>query len=732
MPGARLLHKVQDYLPQERVRLIEGALRFATTAHEGQRRISGEPFIEHPIATAEQLADMKMDATAISAALLHDVVEDCGVEFSSLESNFGPKVARLVDGVTKLSRIEGANRTNSTGPEDARAASTRKMLVAMAEDIRVVMIKLSDRLHNMRTLSHLPAVRRRRIAKETLNIYAPLAHRLGMADIKWKLEDEAFRHLRPRQYKEISRLINRKRFEREAYAQEATRLVDSALRKNGVNALVLGRPKHLYSTYNKLKRYEAQGRNFDEIYDLIALRIVTDTIADCYATLGIVHSIWRPVQGQFDDYIASPKENLYQSLHTSVIGPEGNAMEVQIRTKEMHRLAEDGVAAHWTYKELENDPNRDEDRDEPFEQKLSWLKQLIEWQRELEGDQEYLDSVKTDILRDQVFVYTPAGEVKDLPAGSTPLDFAFQIHTELGLNCVGAYINGKSEPLNKKLANGDTVRIRKSTVNRGPSLEWLNEDLGYLTTSSARSKVRTWFRRQEKSENISRGRQQLRNAISNLYLSGSESELVERLGYGSVDELAEAVGTGHLSPSRLAEAVAPRHELPIHPLPAFRQDRNGGVAHPGVVAMDSAGITARVALCCKPAYGDDVVGYLTRRRGVSVHRRNCPRLRGENEPERQVQVAWGHAAERIADRLRLEAVDRIGLIRDITDVVSSEQINIHSMSSNEDPHTQDCTVSLTVYTTGFEQLSRLFARLEAIPGVHAVYREAGSRPAVKA
>ena len=723
MPGPQLLSIIDSYLPLERARFVKESLEFATTAHRGQRRMSGEPFIEHPIATATLLAELKMDATTIAAALMHDVIEDCGVELGTLEREFGFDVARLVDGVTKLKRIDKIAGIRRTEPDEARAASTRKMLVAMAEDIRVVMIKLADRLHNMRTLSHLPQVRRERIAQETLDIYAPLAHRLGMSDIKWRLEDEAFRFLNPREYKALSRLINRKRVEREAYAEEACRAVTVRLVASGINALVLGRPKHLYSTYQKMKRYETLGRDFDEIYDLIALRVITDTVPDCYSALGIVHSIWRPVPGQFDDYIASPKENLYQSLHTSVMGSEGSAMEVQIRTKEMHRLAEDGVAAHWVYKEGDEEPAG---LDDQFEQKLSWLKQLLEWQREVQGDQEYLDTVKTDILRDQVFVYTPAGEVKDLPAGATPLDFAFRIHTELGLSCVGAYVNGKSVPLNTRLSNGDTVRVRKSLTDRGPSLDWLNSDLGYLTTASARYRVRAWFRRQNKSSNVQRGREQLRNAISKLYLAGSEVELAERLGYATVDELAEAIGSGQISPSRIAEVASPRNEQPIHSQPAFRQALNGaGGEDPGVVALGSPEVPARVARCCKPAYGDEVIGYLTRTRGISVHRRNCAVSRADSEPERQVPVAWGHASSRIPDRLRLDAVDRIGLLRDITDVVSSERVNIHSMTSEEDAHSQNCTVSLTVYTTGFEQLSRLFSKLETIPGVHTIARLTG-------
>ncbi|MEX0763001.1 MAG: bifunctional (p)ppGpp synthetase/guanosine-3',5'-bis(diphosphate) 3'-pyrophosphohydrolase [Dehalococcoidia bacterium] len=734
MPAAALLETVKSYLPPDRVQFVQSALDHATQAHSQQRRQSGEPYIEHPLATAEHLAAMHLDSTTIAAALLHDVMEDCGVQFKELEDRYGRDVARLVDGVTKLKRMDllasdDEADTSQPLPEAARAASLRKMLVAMAEDVRVVLIKLADRLHNMRTLQYLPADRQQRIARETLDIYAPLAHRLGMADIKWKLEDEAFRYLMPKEYKAISRLINRKRAEREAYTQRAISSLQEALGEVGVNTTVNGRPKHLFSTYNKMLRYEAQGRKFDEIYDLIALRVIVDSVSACYEALGVVHGMWRPVPGEFDDYIASPKENLYQSLHTSVICHEGYPVEVQIRTKEMHRLAEDGVAAHWAYKEGDHgNPGNDQ-----FEQKLSWLKQLLEWQREMAGDQEYLDSVKTDILKDQVFVYTPAGDVKDLPAGSTPLDFAYRIHTELGHNCVGAMVNGKLVPLNTQLRNGDTVEIRKSRMARGPSLDWLNPNLGYLATAGATAKVRAWFRKQERGANVQRGRDQLRKELRRHGITDTDADIAEMMGFDSVDDLAEALGTGHLGTAQIAEKLGQRRReaMPVkqHAAPPPLEN---GINGSGIVVMGAQDLLTRVPRCCSPVYGDEIVGYLTRGRGVTVHRRSCPNLRGTDEPDRLVPVAWGHADSMYPARLVLDAVDRVGLLRDITNVVSAEHVNIHSMTSEEEPHTDSCTVSLTVYTTGVEQLSRLFARIEAIPGVRNVSRasqaEHGVRP----
>ncbi len=726
MSATQLIARAKSYLPNERVEFVQSALAFATEAHSGQKRSSGEPFIEHPVATALYLANINLDSTTIAAALLHDVIEDTGISKEMLEKDFGPDVARLVDGVTKLKRLDllpdESGSTNGSQPvrltaEAARTGSLRKMLVAMASDIRVVLIKLADRLHNMRTLKHLDEERQQRIARETLDIYAPLAQRLGMADIKWQLEDEAFKYLLPRQYKSVSRMISRKRTERETYTDDAVEALIKVLNEAGVECSVSGRPKHLYSTYTKLQRYQSRGRKFDEIYDLIALRVVVESTADCYASLGAVHQVWRPVPGEFDDYIANPKENLYQSLHTSVIGLHGYPLEVQIRTKEMHRIAEDGVAAHWTYKQ--GDPEND---DALFDEKLTWLKQLLEWQREMSGDEEYLDSVKTDILRDQVFVYTPAGDVVDLPSGSTPLDFAYRIHTDLGHNTVGGMINGKLMPLNTQLHNGDTVEIRKARTKRGPSLDWLNSDLGYLATASGRAKVRLWFRRQEEDANIIRGHDLLSRELKRLQVRVPASQIAEKLGFETDTQLEEALGTGQIGIGKVLESITRNFPVEKEQVPAViapmleRQERTG------IVVMGAPNMLTRVARCCSPVYGDEITGYITRGRGVTVHRANCINMRSTDDHDRLVPVAWGHADSTYPARLIVQAYDRVGLLRDITHYVSAEHVNIHSMSSHEDSDTNSCTVTLTVYTNGVDQLSRVFTRLETVQGIISVNR----------
>ena len=716
-----LLHSVNKYLPQDRAASVHAALDYAINVHQGQKRDSGEEFIEHPIATALRLADMKLDTTTIEAALLHDVMEDCGISFDELETEFGTEVAKLVDGVTKLKRLDmisenSAMKKQIASPEATRAASLRKMLVAMAEDVRVVLIKLSDRLHNMQTLQHLPVPKQQRISRETLDIYSPLAHRLGMSDIKWQLEDQAFRYLMPRQYKSISRLVNRKRAEREIYTEAAIKAIKGPLEKAGIKSDVDGRVKHLYSTYNKLQRYERMGRKFDEIYDLIAIRVVAESVGDCYAALGVVHSKWRPVPGQFDDYIASPKENMYQSLHTSVRGPGNFPIEVQIRTKDMHDIAEEGVASHWMYKEGDDGTQKEDN----FETKMSWLRQLLDWQREVSGDEEYLATVRTDILQDQVFVYTPKGDVKDLPAGATPIDFAYRIHTDLGHNTVGAIVNGKLTALNTPLDNGDVVEIRKARIPRGPSLDWLNPDLGYLVTGSAHTKVKQWFRKQERQSNVRRGKDLLKKELRRLGLKYNEKEIVASLDYESFDELSESLGTGQISIARVADTLSPEPDEVF--VPEITPGKPPTDQTNGLIVMGESGLLTRIARCCSPVYGDEITGYLTRGRGVTVHRQNCAILRDTEDTDRHIPVAWGHYETTYASRLQIKAFDRVGLIRDITNVVSSENVNIHSLTSDEDEKTNACTVSLTVYTTGVEQLSRLFSRVETIPGVDSVFR----------
>ncbi|MCH2531164.1 MAG: bifunctional (p)ppGpp synthetase/guanosine-3',5'-bis(diphosphate) 3'-pyrophosphohydrolase [Dehalococcoidia bacterium] len=716
-----LLDSVSAYLPADKASTVADALNYASNAHQGQLRESGEPFIEHPISIALRLADMRLDTTTIQAALLHDVIEDCGISFKQLETDFSNDVAKLVDGVTKLKRLDMISENSAmmkqiAKPEATRAASLRKMLVAMADDVRVVLIKLADRLHNMQTLQYLPTPKQQRISRETLDIYSPLAHRLGMSDIKWQLEDQAFRYLMPRQYKSMSRLVNRKRAERENYTEAAVKAIQIPLNNANIPSAVEGRVKHLYSTFNKLQRYERMGRKFDEIYDLIAIRVITESIEDCYAALGVVHSKWRPVPGQFDDYIASPKENMYQSLHTSVRGPGHYPIEVQIRTQDMHEIAEGGVASHWMYKEDEETASRSDN----FETKMSWLRQLLDWQRELSGDDEYLDTIKTDILQDQVFVYTPNGDVKDLPAGATPIDFAYRIHTDLGHNAVGAVVNGKLTALNTPLNNGDVVEIRKARISRGPSLDWLNRDLGYLTTASAQTKVKQWFRKQERNSNIRRGKDLLKKELRRHGISYNEKNIATSLDYENFDELAESLGVGQISVSRVADTLSPQPEEIF--MPDIGQSHPPNDQTKGLVVMGEPGLLTRIAKCCSPVYGDEITGYLTRGRGVTVHRLNCAILRDTKDSERHIPVAWGHYETTYASRLRIEAYDRVGLIRDITNVVSSENVNIHSLTSTEDDKTNACTISLTVYTSGVEQLSRLFARVETIPGVDNAFR----------
>ena len=512
-----LLQKASTYLTEDRLHLVEQAYEFAEAQHAGQHRKSGEPYIEHPLNAALFLADLRQDSATLAAALLHDVIEDCGLSKEELSGKFGAEVSRLVDGVTKLTRLDLLTENRSAeeiSDSHAQAESIRKMLVAMAEDVRVVVIKLADRLHNMQTLAPLSPNRQRAIAQETLDIYAPLAHRLGMWDIKWQLEDLSFRTLHPDEYKEISRWLATRRAEREAYLERQCQLVRDELTESGIRGSVYGRPKSIYSIHQKTQKYAAQGKEFDEIYDLYAIRVLVETKGDCYNTLGVIHQLWHPVPGQFDDYIATPKENLYQSLHTTVMCEGGIPLEVQVRTYEMHELAEYGVAAHWSYKERPS--RRGESKNGQFEEKMTWLRQLLEWQREVAGTDEFLESVKTDILRDQVFVYTPKGDVRELPTGSTPIDFAYHIHTELGHKCIGAKVNGRLVPLDTALQNGDTVEIVTSKVARGPSMDWLNSALGYVNTASAHQKIRQWFRRLERSEHMEQGKELLTKTLRRL------------------------------------------------------------------------------------------------------------------------------------------------------------------------------------------------------------------------
>ena len=712
---ADLLKKTESYLPAEKLALVQEAYDFAQERHQGQTRLSGQPYISHPLQTALYLADLHQDAATLAAALLHDVIEDCGVTTEDLAQRFSPEVARLVDGVTKLTRVDllalGSDGDRPAEERNAQAESIRKMLVAMAEDIRVVLIKLGDRLHNMRTLRYLSPSQRQRTAQETLDIYAPLAHRLGMWEMKWQLEDLAFRYVNPQAYRSISRLLATRRDQREQFISQVCDILSTELARQGIQADVHGRPKHLYSIHQKIQKYARQGKEVDEIYDLYALRVLVESKADCYNALGVVHTLWHPIPGQFDDYIASPKENMYQSLHTSVMCEGATPLEVQIRTEEMHQTAEYGVSAHWSYKEGGA-------RDEHFEEKMTWLRQLLEWQREVSGAEEFLESVKTDIFQDQVYVYTPKGDIKELVAGATPIDFAYQVHTEMGHRCVGAKVNGSLMALDTQLQNGDTVEIITTKQPRGPTLDWLNPALGYVKTASARQKIRQWFRRQERSANIDRGKDLLHRSLRRLTQEMTEKEVAHLLKYDSVDELLLGLGSGTLSVAQFESRVlAQREPPPPPPHPAMPPES----PTTGIQVLGTGDLLTRTARCCNPLPGDEIIGYITRSRGVTVHQSSCPSVLNEDEPERLVRVSWGPTQQLYPVRVEMTALDRVGLLRDITTLVSAEKVNIASVVTVEQ---QDGTavITLTIYTTGVAQLGRVFTKLEGIQGLQGITR----------
>ncbi len=705
---SELIKKAQGYLPPGRVASINNAYNFAKKAHQGQFRKSGGPYLEHPVQTALILAELQLDTNSISAALLHDVPENCGVSIAEIEATFGSEIAKLVDGSTKLGKLSLSGELIAT--TEAQMENLRKMLVAMAEDLRVVFIKLADRLHNMRTLDALPPEKQRRIARETLEIYAPLSHRLGIWELKWQLEDLSFRHLEPEKYRQVAKLIVARRSRREKLIAQVIQALDSEFGKVGLKAEISGRPKHIYSIYQKMERYAALGKNFDDIHDLLALRVLVSTIPDCYSAVGIIHSLWHPLPSEFDDYIANPKPNGYQSLHTAVMYG-ATPLEIQIRTHEMRHIAEYGVAAHWRYKEGEKN-------DIQFEERIGWLRQLIEWHRELTGAEEFLESVKTDIFIDQVFVYTPKGEIKGLPKGATPLDFAYQIHTELGHRCIGAKVNGRLVPLNYQLQNSDKVEIMTVKGERAPSRDWLNPQLGYIRTSHAREKIRQWFRKQERTENIEHGRQILDKELRRLGIRLTEREALAKLfAYDDVDDFLAAIGYGGISTHQIAAKLSTQSAPPkVIPEVALPKQTVSAVKVLGVGDM-----LTNLAQCCHPVPGDEIIGYITRSRGVSIHRRDCHNIVNEDEKERLIAVEWGQTDSLYPVNIRIEAWDRVGLMRDITTLVAEEKVNITAASSvSHDDHT--VSEYFTLETKDLTQLSRLLGKIEGVPGVISIIR----------
>ncbi|KTB47692.1 (p)ppGpp synthetase [Dehalogenimonas alkenigignens] len=722
-----LLEATARYLPWEKVEQIRSAYDFAAKAHEGQTRKSGEPFIEHPLSVALILAELQLDATAVKAALLHDVPEDSAIPLTKIEELFGKDVGKLVDGVTKLAKLSlaapGETRFSGNTTYERQAENLRKMLVAMAEDLRVVFIKLADRLHNMRTLDAMPPEKQKDTARETLEIYAPLAHRLGIWEIKWQLEDLAFRFLEPQHYKSLARLLASKRAQREEFIGKVIDVLRSEFEKVGIKAEITGRAKHIYSLHQKAEKYAVQGRHFDEIYDLLAIRVLVVSVNECYTALGAVHNLWHPIPGSFDDYIANPKPNGYQSLHTAVLSMSATPLEIQIRTYEMHRLAEYGVAAHWRYKEGDKAAPKSEDR-------ISWLRQLADWHRDLAGAEEFLESVKTDIFNDQVFVFTPGGEIKDLPKGATPLDFAYRVHTELGHRCVGAKVNGKLVGLDYRLRNGEVVEIVTTKKDKGPSRDWLNPNLGYVKTSHAITKIRQWFKKQERTENIEKGRELLEKEFRHLGLKIPDFKtLAHQNNCENIDEFLAAVGYGGLSAHSIALSQVAAAEAP-HPVEAAAPAAPARADSSGVSVMGIGDVLTKIAGCCRPLPGEDIIGYVTRSQGVTIHRADCHNVLKEEEPERLIRVEWGRQDQFYPTRLQVLAWDRVGLVRDISTLIADEKVNISNMTVAESPD-RVTSITLDIETKGLTQLARLISKMEGVKGVTSINRlgdDSKSRP----
>ena len=841
-----VLAVLAGYMSPADLDTVRRAYDYAANAHRGQKRRSGEEYIIHPLSVALLLGDLRLDVSTVSAGLLHDVLEDTPITLAKISELFGPETAKLVDSVTKLTRLDITGRPEHRTPADLvrhlpehaaritrisvreqpsptrladelddasedlgllarvgkaslpdadrwltdthqlaeaaahlsrqlrseeptfdsisdtvtrivdglgriarqaraaesergrpdgavppamdgaarvvqllrdeesteRAESLRKMFLAMAEDVRVVLIKLADRLHNMATLIYLAPAKRRRMAQETLDIYAPLASRLGIWQMKWQLEDLSFRHLEPVRYKEIAAQLASTRGARERHIAQCVGELRTELDRLGVKADVVGRPKHFYSIYKKM---QARGVDFSQIYDLHAVRVLVDELNDCYSALGIVHSLWHPIPGQFDDYIAMPKESLYQSLHTTVVGPGGLPLEIQIRTHEMHRVAELGVAAHWRYKEGTR-------RDVRFEQKIAWLRQLIDWQKEVVGAQEFVDTVQADVFRDQVYVFTPRGEIRELPSGSTSLDFAYRIHTDVGHRCIGAKVNQRLVSLDHQLQNGDIVEIVTSKSPKGPSRDWLNPSLNFVRTAHAREKIQQWFRRQQREENIVRGRDVLDRELHRLGLTHvAIDDIASLLKYEKTDDLLIAIGTGDLNPQAIATRLVPTEQEQAPPetgAPTAPAASSGKIQVMGV-----GDLLSRLARCCNPVPGEPIVGFITRGKGVTVHRADCPNVVAEDERERLVPVEWGRVQSDVFPvNIRLDAWDRDGLLRDVAAVVAEDHVNMTTVTAQTHPD-RTATIRATIEVSGIARLSRILSRIEGLKGVISVRRE---------
>jgi guanosine-3',5'-bis(diphosphate) 3'-pyrophosphohydrolase len=705
MTIADLVAKVRLYDPSLDEGWLERVYEVADRAHEGQHRASGESYIAHPLAVADVLADLEMDRATIAAALLHDVVEDTAISNEQVAAEFGPEIAALVDGVTKLTRIPYQSK------EDAQVENLRKMFLAMAKDIRVIIIKLADRLHNMRTLSSLPAPKQQSIARETIEIYAPIAHRLGIWRVKWDLEDLALRYLDPEAYRDIAERVAKKRVEREDAVAHVITDLKSEFEKVGVLADTTGRPKHFYSIHKKMLK----GRDFSTIYDLTAVRVIVDSVKDCYGALGVVHAMWKPLPGRFKDYIAMPKPNMYQSLHTTVVGPGGDPLEVQIRTWEMHRTSEYGIAAHWRYKE---GPKKDE--------KLTWLRSLLEWQNDMRDSRTFMENLKLDLFDTQVFIFSPKGDVFSMPATATPLDFAYQVHTDVGHHCVGAKVNGKIVPLDSHIKNGDIVEVLTNKSSR-PSLDWLT----IVKTSGAKHKIKQWFRKEKKEENTLRGQEAVEAELARagLRLDVARGDAIEKvaqkLNYLNPTDLFAAIGFGDVTAGNVVQRLREESKadnvvaIPLpRPSTARRVARNAS----GIRIAGVDDVLVRLSKCCSPVPGDPIMGFVTIGRGVSVHRADCPNTAYMNAaPERILEAEWlDQSSLTHAVDIEIEATDRTGLLQDVLGVAAGLKTAISSVKAGT--KRDMALISLTVQISNIEHLHTLLRKLQSIKEVRNVWR----------
>ncbi|ARE87433.1 GTP pyrophosphokinase [Clostridium formicaceticum] len=716
-----LITMIEEYNPQCDVELIIKAYNFAESSHAGQFRRSGERYFIHPVEVAKILVELQMDSTTIAAGLLHDVIEDTSYGYEKIKDEFGEEIAELVDGVTKLTRLSFESK------EERQAENLRKMFIAMAKDIRVILIKLADRLHNMRTLKYQTDEKKKEKALETLEIFAPIAHRLGISRIKWELEDLCLRYIDPEGYYDLVERVAKKRKDREDFINHVIKELKTKLREFDIENEISGRPKHFYSIYRKMTY---QGKSFDEIFDFLAVRILVDNVKDCYGVLGVVHTMWKPIPGRFKDYIAMPKPNMYQSLHTTVIGPKGEPFEIQIRTWEMHQIAEYGIAAHWKYKE-----NKITDKQADIDDKLVWLRQMLEWEKETKDPKEFMESLKIDLFTNEVFVFTPKGKVINLPNGSTPIDFAYKIHSDIGNKCVGAKVDGRMVPIDYKLKNGNIVEVVTSGHSNGPSRDWLK----IVKSSQAKTKIKQWFKKERREENVSRGKEILEKEVRRQGLNTTEAlqvkllnNIAKKLSLSNEEDLYAAIGYGGITLTQVIpkikdnikkESPSPQEAQEIPTNPRNVDNKNKSKRSQGVKVKGIDNIMVRFSRCCNPVPGDEIVGYITRGRGVSIHRKDCPNLLGNDEiTERFIDVEWDVGKPiSFQVEIQIKATDRKGLLSELTHVLSEGKVTVNALNARTNKE-RVAVLNLVLEVTSIEDLNKLMEKLKRVKGVLDVFR----------